>query len=213
MSLPGHKHFLHAGVTLACGASIALVLALMLTSQARVPSQGTDESAPPSLVLPVAVASDPAIVTSASAPAEVAGKPAQQAVKGMLYRAAVKHGVNPALVMGVAWWESGWDQRQVSSTGAIGIMQVEPYTADSAGPTLLHRQVDIHEAAENIDLGAAILRANLEQYHGNLMNALVAYYAGPTAVGDWGHLAADEQRYVLGVYSLAMAFSRGQGPA
>lgn len=136
-----------------------------------------------------------------------------RSVKAMLASAASKHGVNAGLVMGLAWWESGWDQSQVSSTGAIGIMQVEPYTATDAGPRLLHRTVDIHEAASNVDLGTAILKDNLVRYRGNLINALVAYYAGPGAVTDWAHLQPDAQRYVLGIYSLAVAFDRGHGPA
>lgn len=134
-------------------------------------------------------------------------------IKAMLYQAALRHGVNAGLVMGVAWWESGWDQSQVSSTGAIGIMQVEPYTAASAGPRLLHQNVDIKQAESNIELGAAILRENLERYHGSLVDALVAYYAGPDAVTDWAHLPPDAQRYVTGIYALAVAFDRGQGPA
>jgi len=146
--------------------------------------------------------------------ASAAGGPEnRQAVKAMLYQAARRHGINAGLVMGLAWWESGWDQSQVSSTGAIGIMQVEPYTADTAGPRLLHRTVDIHTAAANIDLGAAILRENLDRYHGNLIDALVAYYAGPAAVTEWGNLQPDAQRYVRGIYALAVSFDKGLGPA
>jgi soluble lytic murein transglycosylase-like protein len=115
--------------------------------------------------------------------------------------------------MAVAWWESGWDQGQVSATGAIGIMQVEPATADSAGPLLLHRTADVHDPVDNIELGTAVLKEDLERYNNDLSKALVAYYAGPAAVTDWTNLDAAAQRYVLGVYRLAVAFSNGTGPA
>jgi hypothetical protein len=81
--------------------------------------------------------------------------------KSMLYAAAQRHGVNPYLVMGLAWWESGWNESAVSSAGAIGIMQVMPATADADGPALLHRQVDLTDATDNIDMGTAIIKANL----------------------------------------------------
>lgn len=132
--------------------------------------------------------------------------------KSMLYAAAVKHRVNPNLVMGLAWWESGWNQSAVSNAGAIGIMQIMPSTADAAGPYLLHRQVDIHNIDDNIDLGAAIIRHNLETYNGDLVKALTDYYGGPSLVTDWNHLRPDAQRYVWGIYHLALAFQAGRGP-
>src|ERR1700758_464898 len=54
--------------------------------------------------------------------------------KSMLYAAGMKHGVNPFLVMGLAWHESGWQSSVVSSAGAVGIMQVMPATAAVDGP-------------------------------------------------------------------------------
>jgi soluble lytic murein transglycosylase-like protein len=131
----------------------------------------------------------------------------------MLIRSALRHDVNPYLVMAVAWWESGWDQSQVSSTGAVGIMQVEPATAEAAGPRLLHRGADVHDPADNIELGVVVLKEDLERFHNDLAKALVAYYAGPAAVTDWNDQDAGAKRYVWGVYRLALAFSKGEGPA
>lgn len=132
--------------------------------------------------------------------------------KSMLYAAAVEHGVNPNLVFGLAWWESGWNQSAVSSAGAIGIMQIMPATADAAGPLLLHRTVDVHDIDDNIALGAALIRHNLDTYHGDLVKALADYYGGPSLVADWSHLRPDAQRYVWGIYHLALAFQAGRGP-
>jgi soluble lytic murein transglycosylase-like protein len=133
-------------------------------------------------------------------------------IKSMLYAAAVKHGVNPYLVMGVAWWESGWNESAVSSAGAVGVMQIMPATGEADGPVLLGRKVDLTDIADNIDLGAAILRNNLNGYHGDLVKVLVAYYAGPSAIRDWNHLDPGAQRYVWGIYHLAVAFQNGVGP-
>lgn len=115
--------------------------------------------------------------------------------------------------MAVAWWESGWDQSKVSATGAIGIMQVQPATAESAGPLLLHRTANIHDPADNIELGTVVLKEDLELFNNDLAKALVAYYAGPAAVRDWKDQDAEARRYVWGVYRLAVAFGNGTGPA
>lgn len=139
--------------------------------------------------------------------------PSRAQVKRLLIDSAERHGVNPNLVMAVAWWESGWDQNQVSSTGAVGIMQVEPATAAAAGPRLLHRTADIHNPSDNIELGVVVLKEDLDNFHDDLTDALVAYYEGPAAVTDWNSLDAGAKRYVWGVYRLAVAFSEGTGPA
>jgi soluble lytic murein transglycosylase-like protein len=132
--------------------------------------------------------------------------------KSMLYSAGLKHGVNPYLVMGLAWHESGWNASAISSAGAVGIMQVMPATAEADGPALLHRQVDLYDPADNIDMGTAILKNNLVRYNNDLAKALVAYYAGGGAVTDWNKLNDDERRYVWSVYRAAVAFREGKGP-
>ena len=168
------------------------------------------EPSPPPPLEPVAVSSD-------AAPTEPTADPNAPALdlrvtKSMLYAAGLKHGVNPYLVMGIAWWESGWNESAISSAGAIGIMQVMPATAEADGPALLHRQVDLNDPYDNIDMGTAILKANLDRYHGDLAKALVAYYAGGAAVTDWARLTADERHYAWGVYRTAVAFRDGKGP-
>ena len=132
--------------------------------------------------------------------------------RSMLYSAGLKHGVNPYLVMGLAWHESGWNPAAISSAGAVGIMQVMPATAATGGPALLHRRVNLYDAGDNIDMGTAILKSNLVLFHNDLAKALVAYYAGPGAVTEWSKLSADERRYVWSVYRNAVAFRDGKGP-
>jgi soluble lytic murein transglycosylase-like protein len=133
-------------------------------------------------------------------------------IKSMLYADAIKHQVNPYLVMGLGWWESGWNQSAVSSAGAIGVMQIMPATAASAGPFLLHHSVDIHDINDNIDLGSAIIANNMRHYGNDLVKALTDYYGGPSMVTDWDHLPLDAKRYVWGIYHLAIAFEQGRGP-
>jgi len=133
--------------------------------------------------------------------------------KSMLYAAGLKHGVNPYLVMGLAWHESGWQASVVSSAGAVGIMQVMPATAAVDGPALLGRSVDLFDPGDNIEMGTAILKHNLDHWHDDLAKALCAYYAGGAAVTDWAGMRTDCKRYVWAVYNAAMMFKEGRGPA
>lgn len=134
-------------------------------------------------------------------------------LRSMLYAAGIKHHVNPYLVMGLAWHESGWQPAVVSSAGAVGMMQVMPATAAVDGPWLLNRTVNLYDPVDNIDLGTAILKNNLEHYNNDLAKALTAYYAGGGQVTDWPHLRADCRRYVWAVYNAAVMFEEGHGPA
>lgn len=166
-------------------------------------------SSPP----PEAGAANVAAPSASPLPASAVAPDRLAQVKRMLQESARRHGVNPYVVMGVAWWESGWDQSKVSATGAVGIMQVEPATAESAGPTLLHRAADINDPADNIELGTAVLKEDLDHFNNDLGKALIAYYAGPAAVREWKDLDPETKRYVLGVYRLSVEFSKGTGPA
>ena len=133
-------------------------------------------------------------------------------IRSMLYAAGVKHGVNPYLVMGLAWHESGWQPTVVSSAGAVGVMQVMPATAAVDGPKLLGRSVNLYDPGDNIEMGTAILKHNLDAYGNDLAKALCAYYAGGGAVTDWATMRSDCKRYVWAVYNAAMMFKEGRGP-
>src|SRR5437762_12048196 len=84
--------------------------------------------------------------------------------RAILIRAARHHNLNPNFVLAVSYWESGWKQSARSRTGAVGLMQVEPYTAAWAGPRLLHRRVNLNNPVDNAQLGAAPLRSYPTQH-------------------------------------------------
>src|SRR3989442_4891366 len=99
---------------------------LALATCAVLGLQGCGESAlqgpeakPPTGLQP---AIDPENVPSLTAP-DPNGDPAAPSLdmlitKSMLYAAALKHGVDPYLVMGLAWHESGWQAGGVAAGGA-----------------------------------------------------------------------------------------------
>ena len=137
------------------------------------------------------------------APSPPARLTAAQA-RAILIRAARHHNLNPNFVLAVAYWESGWKQSAVSRTGAVGLMQVEPYTAVWAGPALLHRPVNLNNPVDNAELGAALLRSYLDQLHDPKL-ALAAYYQGLTGVRRHG-IYPSSRSYVNGIWGLRNQF-------
>lgn len=133
-------------------------------------------------------------------------------IKQLMADAARRHGLDPGLVMAVGWWESGWDMTMVSDTGAVGIMQIDPATADQLGPELLHRRVDPHDLMDNIELGAAVLQSDLQDSQGNVDVALASYYEGGGNVNPAG-LDPNALTYVAGVKALEQQFDSGQDPS
>jgi soluble lytic murein transglycosylase-like protein len=124
--------------------------------------------------------------------------------RAILIRAARHHGLNPNFVLAVSYWESGWKQGARSRTGAVGLMQVEPYTAVWAGPALLHRRVNLNNPVDNAELGAALLRTYLDQLHDPKL-ALAAYYQGLTGVRRHG-IYPSSRSYVNGIWRLRNRF-------
>jgi soluble lytic murein transglycosylase-like protein len=140
-------------------------------------------------------------VQGANDPSERANERRQLTMRRLLIAAAQHHGVDPKLILALSFWESGWDQSKISATGAVGLMQIEPASAVSAGPALLGRNVDINDPADNADVGAAIFREDLDNF-GDPAMALAAYYQGPDSVRANGMLP-DTQQYVEGIMDLA----------
>jgi soluble lytic murein transglycosylase-like protein len=131
----------------------------------------------------------------------VRGSNARLSPLRILRDAALRHQLDPKLVLAVSYWESGWDQSRVSETGAVGLMQVQPATAQEAGPALLSRSVDITDPYDNADVGAAVLKQNIAAF-GDVPMALAAYYQGPTSLRANG-MFADTRQYVQGILNLA----------
>ena len=191
-----------------------LLIGLCACTQASAsPPPASRQGSLPSNAVPATgggAAQPAAAATAPASPGPVADRPT---IKWLLYNAALKYQVNAGLVYAVAWWESGWDQQAVSATGAIGVMQVEPYAAETAGPLLLGHPADPHDLDQNIELGTAMLKEDLQRYDNDLVKALVAYNSGPGAIKDWSQLDPQLQAYVLGIYKLAVQFDKGTGPA
>jgi len=144
-----------------------------------------------------------------SLPAALLANPGRLVLRYHFIQAATTYGVSPRLLEALCWWESGWQQSAVSSTGAVGVCQMEPQTAAYVNASLVNgRQLNIHSAADNIAMAAALLHQLFGQANGNPRLAIGAYYQGFPSIARRG-LLPETQTYVRGIQAYASIFPTG----
>lgn len=99
-----------------------------------------------------------------------------QAIDRHVRNASLKHGVPESIIRGIIKVESSFNTKAVSKSGAQGLMQLMPETAQELGVT------EPFDIAQNIDAGTRYLKKLLTRFDGDLKRALAAYNAGPTVV-------------------------------
>ena len=96
-------------------------------------------------------------------------------------------GLDSKLVRAVVKEESGFQPFALSTSGAMGLMQLMPGTAEGLGVT------DAYNIEQNILGGTQYLYYQLKAFDGDLKLALAAYNAGPNAVKKYGGIPPYEQ--------------------
>ncbi len=130
-------------------------------------------------------------------------------VRRLVVRTARKHDVPPELALAIAWQESGWQQRRVSSTGALGVMQVMPDTGRWMR-WYVGRPLRLKDTHDNVLAGVMTLRV-LRAWTTRDRNAIAAYYQGLGAVRRHGYFD-DTRLYVASVRAHERRIARGQSP-
>jgi soluble lytic murein transglycosylase len=95
---------------------------------------------------------------------------------------------DPAFSLGIMRQESSFDVAAISSSGARGLMQLMPPTAQSVAKQLgipVSLPALTSDATHNIRLGTAYLQEVLSRFDGNVPLAAAAYNAGPHRVAQW----------------------------
>ena len=96
--------------------------------------------------------------------------------------------LDPAVALGIMRQESSFDIGAVSPSGARGLMQLMPFTADAIAKQLgmpISLVSLTSDAQNNMRLGTAYLAQMLDRFGGSLPLAVAAYNAGPHRVDEW----------------------------
>ena len=114
-------------------------------------------------------------------------------------KASAQYDVPANLLKAVAKAESNFNPKAVSGSGAAGVMQLMPKTAEYLGVK------DIFDAEQNIMGGAKYLSELIKKYDGNTALALAAYNAGSGNVAKYGGIPPfnETKNYISKVMSYA----------
>jgi len=134
-------------------------------------------------------------VVEALSPAEVRGLPRDfwtmlypQVFWPQVSQLAQTKGLNPYLVLSLIRQESAFNPAAISSSGARGLMQLMPTTAQELLTKLKLPQEPasrLHDPQLSITLGTHYFAGLMQRYQGNVVLALTGYNAGPARAARW----------------------------
>jgi N-acetylmuramoyl-L-alanine amidase len=152
--------------------------------------------------------------TSAAAPASTENRagtglppyPTPEAVNaGEVGSIAAEEGVPASLADAIGWQESGFNNDEVSSTGATGVMQIEPSTWSWIQSNLSRGELAPASAHDNVLGGVLLLHQLLADTGDNAALAAAGYYQGLASVRQSG-MYQSTQGYVNDVLALQSRF-------
>jgi soluble lytic murein transglycosylase-like protein len=131
-------------------------------------------------------------------------EPSRVQIPRMIRAIAARWHLDPQLALAISWQESGFNMREVSPVGAIGTMQVMPYTGAYLSEVVVHRKLDLFNATDNITAGVALLSVLTHEAKSE-RQAIAGYYQGLQSVRDHGMYPSTKQ-YVANVMALRGRF-------
>ena len=126
--------------------------------------------------------------------------------------------IDGALLAAVIYRESKFDPEAVSSSGAVGLMQLLPATADGIASLTggnAFELDDLYDPELNVRYGSFYLKRLLDRY-GEVDLALAAYNAGQATVDDWlasdsGIGYAETRAYIADIVRIRDVYRRSYG--
>lgn len=121
--------------------------------------------------------------------------PTQERVSGSeIAEIADEYGVPPALAEAIGWQESGWNNDEVSSADAVGVMQIVPSTWSWIDQNLTPDDpLGAASASENVRGGVLLLHELLSLTGDNYAETAAGYYQGLNSVERYGMYPSTRQ--------------------
>jgi len=99
-------------------------------------------------------------------------------------------GVSPVLAYSLIKQESAFQRKAISRAGALGFMQLMPFTAVDVEPKIY--QTEILLPKNNLKIGLTYLKKVTKKFDGNIAVSLAGYNAGPSRSKKWYKRAQGE---------------------
>ncbi len=122
-----------------------------------------------------------------------------RAFSGVVNRYSLEFNVPTELIWGIMRAESQYKRDVVSPVGALGLMQVMPFTAQKVAGLLGEKNFDSKKLLQPegaVKIGAKYLQRLIKKFDGNFALVAAGYNAGPHRVRSWitsfGQLDLDE---------------------
>jgi soluble lytic murein transglycosylase-like protein len=112
-------------------------------------------------------------------PPSVSGRKAEHLYHMFIIQTANHYQIDPALIKAIIMAESGYNTKAISESGAKGLMQLMPGTAQSLGVE------DIFNPHQNITGGVQYFKQMVNRFNGDVKLALAAYNAGSRNVRNY----------------------------
>jgi soluble lytic murein transglycosylase-like protein len=103
----------------------------------------------------------------------------EQLFHPIIIQVSSRYQVDPALVKAIIMAESGYNPKAISKSGAKGLMQLMPGTANALGVK------DVFNPHQNISGGVRYFKQLMNQFDGDVKLALAAYNAGSRNVRQY----------------------------
>lgn len=118
---------------------------------------------------------------------------------GLVEENAIRYNIQPALILAIIKQESNGFIWSVSTTNAIGLMQVQPNTARWISQRKIS-DMDLFKPKNNIQIGSEYLQWLIGNFRGNMNLAIAGYNAGQTnALSYYRNNISGVRTYVLNV--------------
>lgn len=111
-------------------------------------------------------------------------------INAAISSASQKYGVDENMIRAIIKLESSFQPYSLSTSGAMGLMQLMPFTADWLSVT------DPYNIEQNIRGGTEYYRDQLVRFNGNVELALAAYNKGPNTVIKYNGVPPEAKSYV-----------------
>jgi len=117
-------------------------------------------------------------------------------ISNSILRYSEEYDVNPKLVAALIARESKFNNRAISSSGAIGLGQLLPSTAKNL------KVDDPYDIDQNVRGTVRYMKSMLDRFSGDAASAIAAYFEGPNAVMRQGGFSNKSKAYVEDILSI-----------